>query len=190
MTGEWQELPTAQEGLRWRSFRAERLQSNCRTMTKLIAKKKGVTPMILDTLEHMESYRALPGMEKIIAFLGSHDLASMADGTYEIDGDDLYVMVQSPALKSEEDALLEAHKLYADLQLVFSGAECMGYAPLETLGAPIDDPEGKDIAFYRGDYQKFFVPEGSFAVFYPGDAHAPVYREGESDRKAVFKIRL
>lgn len=149
--------------------------------------------MILDTLEHMESYRALPGMEKIIAFLGSHDLASMADGTYEIDGDDLYVMVQSPALKSEEDALLEAHKLYADLQLVFSGAECMGYAPLETLSAPIDDPEGKDIALYRGDYQKFFVPEGSFAVFYPGDAHAPslsVYREGESDRKAVFKIRL
>lgn len=149
--------------------------------------------MILDTLEHIKSYRALPGMEKILAFLETHDLTSLQDGTYEIDGRDLYVMIQSPKLKSEEEAKLEAHRDYADLQLVFSGAENMGYAPLETLGEPVSDPEGQDIAFYHGDCQKFFVPEGSFAVFYPGDAHAPslaVFREGESDRKAVFKIRL
>lgn len=159
---------------------------------KQTGKKKGVTIMILDTAEHIGTYKALPGMEKIGEFLKTHDLKSMEVGTYEIDGKDLYVMIQNPKLKKEQDARCEAHVLYADLQLLIEGEEYMGYAPLETLGAPVEDPEGKDIAFYNGKFQKILVPEGSFAVFFPGDAHAPCIEVGNggSVKKAVFKIRV
>lgn len=149
--------------------------------------------MILDTCDHMGTYRALPGMEKIIAYLAEHDMASMPEGTYEIDGQNLYVMVQNPTLKDPKGAEPEAHKLYADLQLVLSGSEYMGYAPLAFLGDPVRDPEGKDIAFYRGPFTSLRVPAGSFAVFFPEDAHAPSLLgegTGEKDKKAVFKIRL
>lgn len=103
--------------------------------------------MILDTCDHMGTYRALPGMEKIIAYLAEHDLASMPEGTYEIDGQNLYVMVQNPTLKDPKGAEPEAHKLYADLQLVLSGSEYMGYAPLASLGDPCGIPRERTSPF-------------------------------------------
>ena len=46
--------------------------------------------MIIDTIENLEKYATLnPLFPKVVEFLKSHDLNAMADGKYEIVGNDL-----------------------------------------------------------------------------------------------------
>ena len=57
--------------------------------------------MIYDTLAHLESYRGVhPGVMKGLELLWDTDFSRMEDGRYEVDGDDLFFMLQS--YRSEE----------------------------------------------------------------------------------------
>ena len=148
--------------------------------------------MILDTLAHAARYAGMhPGFAPAFEFLATADLAALAPGRHEIDGDRLYVSVDHKDGRGEDGARLEAHRRYIDIQLTIGGEEEIGWAPLASCVAP-DGPfdETKDIVFF-GDTPSAWVkvPPGSFAIFFPEDAHAPLGGHGRL-KKAIVKIAV
>ena len=93
--------------------------------------------MILDSLNNLGSYEALnPNFTKAIEFIKENDLASLPLGRNEICGDLVYANVMEAQPKRKEEARLEIHRRYIDIQIPISGDELMGYTPLNELPAP------------------------------------------------------
>ena len=102
----------------------------------------------------------------------------------------VFVNVMEYEPKSAEDAVFETHELYADLQLILSGEEYMGYAALDDLSQKSEYDGEKDIALWTGKAALLPLRAGEFAMFYPGEPHAPSLKKSAGKvKKAVFKIR-
>lgn len=147
--------------------------------------------MIIDTLNNLEKYVSLnPLFEKVVKFLKENDLNSLELGVHPIVGDDVFVNIQMAKGKTEEEAVLETHRVMVDIQVPLSGCETYGYTPL-TLLPESDYNEAKDITFYPGLKAESYVtctPE-MFAIFFPQDGHSPCISEEKEIKKAIFKIK-
>ena len=84
--------------------------------------------MIFDKLENAANYYALhPGFEKAFRFLQNNDIALLEHTTYEIEGRSVYAMISGKQGKVKEDAKLEAHRKYIDIQILIAGSEQIGW---------------------------------------------------------------
>jgi len=151
--------------------------------------------MIVDQLKNWRRYAALRELRPAFEYLEGHATGEdLADGRIEIDGTRLFALPQTYETKPVAGSKFEAHRKYADVQYIASGAELIGYAPTESLSVETPYDEQKDIAFYAPPprYTPVVLPAGFFAVFYPEDAHMPCCRlDGpEQVRKIVVKVRL
>ena len=148
--------------------------------------------MILDSLKNLGSYEALsPNFAKAIEFILKSDLSALPLGRNEICGDLVYANVMEAKPKSKEEARLEIHRKYIDIQIPISGNELMGYTPLAELPAP-DYVESDDAALYPAgiaarDY--FNVKNDQFVIFFPQDGHAPAITP-IALKKVVVKVAL
>ena len=148
--------------------------------------------MILDSLKNLGSYEALsPNFAKAIEFILKSDLSALPLGRNEICGDLVYANVMEAKPKSKEEARLEIHRKYIDIQIPISGNELMGYTPLAELPAP-DYVESDDAALYPAgivarDY--FNVKNDQFVIFFPQDGHAPAITP-VALKKVVVKVAL
>ena len=78
--------------------------------------------MVVDKLENIEKYASLnPLFAQAIDFLKSHDLDTLEIGKTELKGKDLLVNVAQTKPKTKEDAKLETHKDFIDIQIPLSG---------------------------------------------------------------------
>ncbi len=148
--------------------------------------------MIIDAITGLERYLYLnPRFEKAFRFLRNHDLQKMEEGIYEIDGEAVYATVSEGEGKKLEEARLEVHDSYIDIQVAISGGETFGWrnrSRCDNLGAAYDAT--KDIAFYNEEPDVFFTMEpGNLVMFFPHDAHAPMIGEGQI-RKMVIKVKV
>lgn len=108
--------------------------------------------MVVDTLENLEKYASLnPLFAQAIEFLKSHDLHAMEVGKTELKGADLVVNIAQTTPKAKEQAKLETHNEFIDIQIPLSGTEVMGYTPGKDC-VPADAPYNaeKDITFFEG----------------------------------------
>ncbi len=148
--------------------------------------------MIYDTVAHLDAYRGVhPRVMRGLELLRDTDFTAQPDGTYEVDGKSLFYFLQSYETKPSNDRP-EAHRRYADIMMMLSGRELVGVAPLESVRDTGERPEG-DIRFYRGQTVPILLEGDRFAVFFPGDAHAPGAAPGgtpERVRKCVVKVCL
>lgn len=148
--------------------------------------------MIYDTTAHIDAYRGIhPRVMRALELLRETDFAGQPDGTYEVDGKNLYYFLQTYDTKPENPTP-EAHQHYADVMMMLTGCEDIDVAPLETLEDTGLRPEG-DIRFYRGQTTRIPLRNDRFVVFFPGDAHAPgITPAGASAqcRKCVLKVCL
>ena len=146
--------------------------------------------MIYDTLQRLAAYRGLSGrLNKAIDFALERDVASLPLGRTDIDGDDVYVMIQEPTLQPESAALWEYHELYADIQLGLTDGETIAYLPRAAVREWGEyHPDVCQSADANPGIQ-LPLNAGRVALFMPWDAHKPGMGEGKS-RKAVFKIRV
>ena len=148
--------------------------------------------MIYDSLKHLDSYRGIhPGVLRGLELLRDTDFSQMADGRYEVDGENLFYMLQSYTSSPANDTP-EAHKKYIDIQFLISGQEKIAVGPLEEMTEQVEArPEG-DIWFYRGPLSEVLVSGDKFAALWPGDAHAPCITVGEPTpcRKCVVKVKV
>lgn len=126
----------------------------------------------------------------VFDFVNSHDLKTLEAGRYEIDGDRVFLTVSFNDLRKAEDAPLESHRKYTDLQLLLEGEESFGYrktSECKNVSAPYSDE--KDIEFYADSSAgAITLKPGQFVVFTPEWAHAPLIGSGKV-KKCVFKIR-
>ena len=82
--------------------------------------------MIYDSLKHMEAYQGVhPGIYKGLELLRDTDFSKLEDARVEVDGEDLFYLLQSYESKPANDTP-EAHKKYVDIQFLISGREKMG----------------------------------------------------------------
>lgn len=149
--------------------------------------------MVIDTLDHSSSYETLhPRFKAAFDFLKRPDIATVALGRTDIEGNSLYALVQEYETKPIQEGKLEAHRKYIDIQMILEGEEFMGYAPLG--GQPVAKPfdPAKDIGFYDGEAWFTRFRKGMFAIFFPQDAHLPGrYTDKASKvKKIVLKIEL
>ncbi|AOY02035.1 YhcH/YjgK/YiaL family protein [Jeongeupia sp. USM3] len=151
--------------------------------------------MYLGKLTHWPQQRAvLPdAVNRALEALAAHDLNTMPAGRYEIDGDRLFFMIQEMITQPFDAGRPEAHRRYADIQLLLAGEEGFGVAAPDPGLAVVDDfYDSRDIAFYvtPANEQRLNLQPGDFVVFYPGELHRPGRCVGESMtiRKVVVKI--
>ncbi|MBE6795565.1 MAG: DUF386 domain-containing protein [Ruminococcaceae bacterium] len=150
--------------------------------------------MIYDKVENMGLYFSkLPGFEKVEEQYNAFCKAPFAEGRIDIDGDNMWCNVATYTVNPDNPLKYEAHKEYADVQVMFHGAENFGWANTRECTVTEDFKEGCDIAFMDAPNGQFFeLRKGYFAVFFPEDAHAPCRKNSASEtaHKLVFKVRL
>lgn len=146
--------------------------------------------MILDTLGESADYDKLhPLFSQAFDFLQHSNFSEMEPGTYVLIEGKLTASLMDVNGKQPEDAKLEAHKRYIDIQLVVKGCETMGWSPLASCSHEVSPYNTeKDIVFYSDPVSTHVtVHPGEWVIFYPTDAHAPCIGEG-SIRKVVVKV--
>ena len=115
--------------------------------------------MVVDRLENIEKYASLnPLFAQAIEFLKSHDLNALEVGKTELKGKELLVNVAQTKPKTKEDAKLETHRDFIDIQIPLSGTEIMGYTAAKDC-VPADAPYNaeKDITFFSGLAESIFL---------------------------------
>ncbi len=145
--------------------------------------------MIIDTLENLGKYASMnPLFAKAIEYLTSTDLNALEVGKVVLKETDLVVNVQMAKGKTKEQAQLETHKKFIDIQIPLSTTEVMGYTPANALPAG-DYNEEKDITKFVGPSESYIaVKPGMFAIFFPQDGHAPCISSEETIKKIVVKV--
>ncbi len=150
--------------------------------------------MIVDRLENWADYPYGEIWEKVFGFLLSLS-SETAEGEYPLQGEDAFARVMVYRTRLPEEALLETHREYADVQIVLSGGEAMEWYPAKGLEVQTPYDPAKDAQFYKrpGDAPaRMTIAPGFFAFFLPEDAHMPslcVGDEAQEVKKVVVKIR-
>ena len=151
--------------------------------------------MILDRLENSARYEFLgKRFARAFELLKTGNLTAKEAGNYEVDGKKLYYMVQNYTTKPKEERRFESHRIYADIQVVFSGREAMGLT--QVTGLEVQNPydNAKDIMFFETptDYTELKMVAGEFVVLFPEEAHMPQCQwDGPAQvSKIVFKVSL
>jgi biofilm protein TabA len=127
--------------------------------------------MILDQLTNSHVYYSLhPRIATAFDYLHRTNLSTLNIGRNEIDGENLYAMLQQYTSKRREQGLWEAHRRYIDLQVVIQGVECIGYANIDRLTQGAYDA-GKDFLPLFGEGDFLTLQNNNFALLLPQDAH-------------------
>ena len=117
----------------------------------------------------------------------------MEPGRHDIDGDNVFILVQEYVSKSVDNCGLEAHLKYADVHYVAEGFEYLGYTSLERAGKPVAEYDPKaDAVFFEKECEYILLRKGDIAIVFPEDAHMPQKRAlvPALVRKACVKVRL
>ena len=148
--------------------------------------------MILDSLKNIKDYSSLnPNFAKAIEFIQNSNLDTLPLGRNEICGDAVFANVMEVKPKTKEEAMIEVHRKYIDIQIPITAPEVMGYSPLAELPEPEYD-EAADAALYPAGMaarEYFNVKTDEFVVFFPQDGHAPAITPAAM-KKIVIKVAV
>ena len=148
--------------------------------------------MIADTLENIRHY-GIPvgGLEEALAWLGGEGLQNLEPGRYPLGDSGAVAILAAGQTVPEQEEEWEAHRRFADLQVVLSGEEVMGFSPLAGM-IPKGEYSGEDdCVLLEGPGNFMLVRAGGFVVFTPGDAHKAMLETSSGPgevRKVVFKL--
>ena len=148
--------------------------------------------MILDSLKNYKRYTSLhPLFAKAFEYIEATDFTTVEDGKIELDGDNLYLAISSITAKKREEAVMETHNRYIDIQLPLLGVETIGWkAGCELANEKTPYNPDNDITFFTDQpttHTKIYP--GQFVIYFPEDGHAPGIGEG-SIRKIVVKVKI
>ncbi len=150
--------------------------------------------MIITDLSNIDNQVSMtPAIKMAIDFLRRTDIYSLADGRVEIDGQQVFAIIQRYETVIADVPKFEYHKKYIDIQYVASGEEVIGWAPAEEIIVTEAYDADKDICFGtvpKGKITPLYMRAGQAAVLYPEDGHAPRLAAGgpSSVLKVVVKV--
>jgi len=149
--------------------------------------------MITDKISNIDLYKNISNrLAKGLDLLKDPALLTRTDGKYEVDGTNLFYLVQRYKTKKVKDAKFEAHKNYIDIQAILRGKEIIGYAHIN--GLKVSVPYKEDVLFFETpeQYTELKLSESMFAVLFPEDAHMPLCDFGGQNDvvKIVVKVKI
>ena len=131
------------------------------------------------------------GVKKALEFLSVANLEGVNNGKHELEGEDLFFIVDSYSTKSESLCKLERHKKYIDVHYVVSGVEMIGYAQHKKQRLYKSYDAVNDYALYDGDVSFISLKPDKVAIFFPEDLHMPGIGDGkETLKKIVVKVKI
>lgn len=147
--------------------------------------------MVLDSLKNAEFYYSLsPRLKQAFELVAQVDWTTAAAGRHDLDGNNIFVNVMDVDLKKPEDAPIEVHNAYIDIQILITGTEeAFGWSDRADLRSPRSEFNAeKDICFYNDRPQTFYtLRPGQFTILFPQDGHAPMVGTGKI-RKIIVKV--
>lgn len=154
--------------------------------------------MITGKTEDLKYYYSVcPELEQVYTFLKEYSEAEKPDGSYEIIPGKLSANISTYTTFPAEERQLEAHRRYADVQVVLKGAERIDWAHISACKVELSEEfsKGGDIGFYADpEYvSSVLLDKGTFIFVLPEDAHKPCVNVGAESAevtKVVFKIKL
>ena len=146
--------------------------------------------MIVDDLENISKYADLIPQDVIDFMLNLK--SDINAGRYDIDGVN-YINIDEYKPKSIDMCRFEAHKKYADIQMVLEGQEFIDIRFVKGLSVNEQYDEVRDIMFFDSDVKDFdriLLTPYKFVLIYPYEAHRPQIKSVCANvKKAVAKIR-
>ncbi|MBR4042640.1 MAG: YhcH/YjgK/YiaL family protein [Bacteroidaceae bacterium] len=130
--------------------------------------------MVIDNLKNLRDYASLnPLFAQAIDYIENTDLKALAPGKIVLVENELIVNVNEIGPKTKEEAKLETHNEYIDIQIPLTDVEQMGYTQRADL--PEEEYDAvKDLTLYEGLADDYLtVKPGMFTLFFPSDGHAP-----------------
>lgn len=146
--------------------------------------------MIIDTIDNLRKYVSVNSyMSELEVMIDAHNYLEWKEGKHPIDGGAFFVNITTAKGRTKEEATLEIHRRYIDVQVPLDKEETYGYTPLRDLPTDYEFDQQKDIAKFPGLAAQSYVTckPGMFALFLPEDGHAPCIGEGDI-KKAIFKL--
>lgn len=125
-----------------------------------------------------------------IEYIKTHDLNEMPLGKYVLDEGNLLINIVETDMRYKEDAKLEIHKVFIDIQMPLSKDEQFGIKSIDECKHPIGEYDSaNDLLFFNDSIEQIeTVEKGCIIVFDTDTAHAPLIGEGRI-RKAIIKVR-
>jgi YhcH/YjgK/YiaL family protein len=148
--------------------------------------------MVFDHIQNAHLYYALhPRFEKAFEFLKKTDLHALPPGNYEIDGDEIYVIIAHQDGTPKENIKLEAHRKFIDIQMTLNGEFPVRWKALSECKNRATEYDAENDFELFSDEEDFtmHIEARKFAVFFPDDAHAPLPPVG-AVHKAVVKVAV
>lgn len=146
--------------------------------------------MIIDSLKNSAIYEGInPYFKEAFDYLKKMDFNNLTASKTKVNGDALIVNISETQLKTKENARLEIHDKYIDIQIPVSGPETFGWKERDLCNdVTVPFNTEKDIEYY-GDIPStlFTLLPGEFVIFFPEDAHAPLIGEGPIT-KIIVKV--
>ena len=149
--------------------------------------------MVVDKIKNASLYYGLGKRFKLaLRYLEKTDFSEIEPGRYEIDGENVYAFLQTYVTSTVEKTQTEGHERYADIHLIVSGQENVGYAHIDDAVPTGERIPEADMMFYRPLDRFFYMKKEMFGIFWPEDIHQPrcVVQTTEEVVKVLVKVKL
>lgn len=152
--------------------------------------------MILDQIKNTACYTGIHnGISKALEEMGKYTPDNYPGGRVELDGDNLFLLLNTYETHSPEGALCEAHQKYIDVMYMVEGEEIIYVKPTDRLCAVTKayNPEiDALLAQTDDDATPVRLTAGSFIILFPQDAHAPACydKEPQKVKKIIGKVKI
>lgn len=148
--------------------------------------------MIVDCLENADKYLCLnPYFATAFTMLRRSNIACFSEGRLEIDGDKVYAVIVNEPGRKAEDAFLETHDNYIDIQFVIQGTDTIGWKARKDLVRPNGDHDAeRDVTFYADEPTAWSaIGPGQFGIYFPEDGHMPMISDDRL-HKVIIKVAV
>lgn len=150
--------------------------------------------MISDILKNRHLYAPIsPRIKTALEYLAKTDFSAMEPGRTELDGTNLYVLVQAYDSLPKAQGKWECHQKYIDIQYIAEGTELIGFTNISNMKVTTPYNPEKDVTFLDGEGDYVKLGKGSYGIFFPEDAHQPKVAPGDIPgkvKKVVIKIKI
>lgn len=150
--------------------------------------------MVADILKNRNLYAPIsPRIKTALEYLVKTDFSGMEPQRIDLDGTNLYVLVQAYDSLPREQGKWECHQKYIDIQYIAEGTELIGFTNISNMKVTTPYNPEKDVAFLSGEGDYVKLKKGSYGIFFPEDAHQPKVAPGDIPakvKKVVIKIKV
>ncbi|MGO5051512.1 YhcH/YjgK/YiaL family protein [Lachnospiraceae bacterium LCP25S3_G4] len=149
--------------------------------------------MIFGNVKDWNVYEFLPeNLRLCFQYIKEHDLINFDKGTYQIDGDKLYVNIVDYKTTTRDQRFWEAHRKYLDVHVMLEGEEKIDLNFIDNMEQQAFVKRDDFLPLEGVCNSHVVLKENDFLICYPTDGHMTAIQVDEPKRikKAIFKVLI